>query len=905
MKTLLIIMTLTAGLVLCANTADYVINADLDVDNALVKGYEHIVYVNDSEFEISQINLHVYADYFSRDGAYYTDRKKPFNEEKSGYTSIDSIYNCNGTEGSLKINGTMAYFYLNYTMQPGDTAEFDIYFTNKVPYPFLREGHMKGQFDLTQWYPKVAVFNKGKWADFQASRYAEFYGEFGDYDVSINIPSHYYVFGTGKQIEPASDMEFLDSIAKTGEEYSGKPDNVRKTVRFKGENITDCAFSILKEFSVIKETRDSLTVLIAAGKGMRSQYEYIMDDIFGCIEFFSETFYPYPFDYLTISSGVLNAGSGMEYPTFIIVGPLPDMNRNGMKSRVLEEVVVHEIGHQWFYYMLASNEAMEPFMDESFTNYITMLYLDRHEDRYYIKLPLLGNIQERDMYYISYQYLQSAKELKPMNFSSYDYDNMDAYATTYYMKGIFIMKTINDMMPEGMFIKLLGEYVKEFKFKHPDISDFEQFINEKTDFRYSLELKNLLYENVYTDYYIKEAIDSADMLNVKIGNNSYFNFPVRVTAEYNDKPEMTLLNMSEEEYISFPAQGIKNVTVDNDFSGLDTDYSNNRLHSGIKVHWLPGIPSFYDRNLYILPWADLNIYDRLSPGVQLYLCDLPTIDLNGIGIYGHYGFKLFAGYNILMNSPLLKVGADIMQGDDIRTVMSDNFTYMNDYAGNVFSLRAYSKEKVSYDISLYYKFRARLEDNYRTTVIMPDREGIVGIELKMSSKKGPVFLYGDLNADAANSVFYSTADYNRISGSIGAGYSSKSLSVDINYSGTAVFDSIDTFNAVYLGSDSIWLFNPAEIGSINTGFFWQNRGLGYMTSDSTMYSSGGRLRIAAGLKWLNAYCDVIHAGTELYYQAGLLIKAGSLLYADIPLYNGTDGFIAGDGVSVRIGSSFL
>lgn len=910
---ILIILMLTcfcAGLDAQTNRADYNIHAKLDTITGIIEGTADIAYINNSSDIISQINFHLYANYFGEEGEYYNDSNKPYIEEKSGYTVIDSIVNENGIQGNYRQNNTMGYYYLNYESAPAETIHLKVFFKNKVPYPYLREGRKKGQYDLTQWYPKVAVFMKGKWSDFQAGLYAEFYNEYGDYEVSLELPGNYYAFGTGTQTEPLSDLELIDSIAGSGEHYTGGDSSEVKTVKFTAHDVHDCALSLRKEFSIIRDTRDSLNVLIACSKEMRPMFEENIECIFGCINYYSSLYGAYPQKQLTIASGVLSAGGGMEYPGYIIIGNMPQTDSPFLKTRILEEILVHEIAHQWFYYKLAVNEAMEPFMDESFANFATMLYMEHAHgaDNYYLKLPVLGEIMEKDIHYLAYIFMQKQNDLKPMNFSSYEYKNIESYAVNYYMKGVFVLKTMRNMIGNALYDSIIAMYCDEYAFSHPQISDFETLVNTETDYMYAYELKNLLYENVHTDYFIKRIKKAGPDIKVYFGSDSPFSFPVTVQADYTDGRTVIRKAMPEDEFLLFDNTALKNITIDPDMTGLDTDYSNNKLNPGMKVHFGPAMPSFFDRNLYILPWADVNAFDRLSPGILMYLCDLPRIELNNAGINGHYGIKLFGGYNILMNSPLIKVTAEIIQGEGLKTMLSDQYTFMNDYSRNIFSMKAYRNNEghFTYTVNLFYDIKARLEDNYRILSAMPEREGIVGISGNVHRNSGRFDFNAALSFEAANSVFYSTADYKRVSASAGIEYNLSSLSLGADYSAGAVFDSLDTFNAYYLGSDSIRLFNDIEAGnSFNTGLYWHNRGMGYMTEDTLMYPSAGKLRLRIGMRILNAYCDIIHAGTDMYYQAGIVLKAGRVLWADIPVYNGTDGLILSKTLSVRVGSSFL
>jgi len=85
----------------------------------------------------------------------------------------------------------------------------------------------------------------------------------------------------------------------------------------------------------------------------------------GAIERFSAAYLPYPWPIMTIvdppPDAMFGAG-GMEYPTLVTTGADSVFARPGI--RLPESVTVHEVGHNWFQGLLASNEAEEAWLDE-------------------------------------------------------------------------------------------------------------------------------------------------------------------------------------------------------------------------------------------------------------------------------------------------------------------------------------------------------------------------------------------------------------------------------------------------------------------------------------------------------------------------------------------------------------
>src|SRR5690606_7611636 len=92
--------------------------------------------------------------------------------------------------------------------------------------------------------------------------------------------------------------------------------------------------------------------------------EYVNESV----RLYSEWIGDYPYDACTAIDGTISAGGGMEYPMITIIGNMP-----GKES--LDNVIAHEVGHNWFYGILASNERDHPWMDEGINSFYELRYM--------------------------------------------------------------------------------------------------------------------------------------------------------------------------------------------------------------------------------------------------------------------------------------------------------------------------------------------------------------------------------------------------------------------------------------------------------------------------------------------------------------------------------------------------
>ena len=86
---------------------------------------------------------------------------------------------------------------LPFPLPPKQSTDIQTPFHVKLPYNFSRSGYNNKSFQLTQWYPKPAVYDKKGWHEMPYLDQGEFYSEFGDYEVQITLPENYVVAATG------------------------------------------------------------------------------------------------------------------------------------------------------------------------------------------------------------------------------------------------------------------------------------------------------------------------------------------------------------------------------------------------------------------------------------------------------------------------------------------------------------------------------------------------------------------------------------------------------------------------------------------------------------------------------------------------------------------------------------
>jgi hypothetical protein len=252
---------------------------------------------------------------------------------------------------------------LDRPVVPGETIEIEMAWTARVPLPFARTGGLGDYFFISQWFPKIAVLQNEGWNAHQFHLATEFFADFGSYDVSLTVPAPWLVGATGREqgVSPAADGMV--------------------THRFTQDDVHDFAWATSPRFVEVREriTEAGLPpvdVRLLLQPEHRDQASRHVAAARVALRSFGRWFGPYPYGHVTIIDPVTvmdpmaqgESTGGMEYPTLITAGTVW-----GSPWRVAdpEEVVIHELGHQFWYGLVATNEFEHAWMDEGLTTYAT------------------------------------------------------------------------------------------------------------------------------------------------------------------------------------------------------------------------------------------------------------------------------------------------------------------------------------------------------------------------------------------------------------------------------------------------------------------------------------------------------------------------------------------------------
>ncbi|MDY6786724.1 MAG: M1 family metallopeptidase, partial [candidate division WOR-3 bacterium] len=849
---------------------------------------------------------------FAENGDYWEDHSRHYNESKSGYIRIDSIYT-DSSRLQFTVNGTMGFVELDKPLMPGSLLIMHIDFVNKIPFPYLREGTLNGRYDISQWYPKVAVYKNGRWADFQVSKYTEFFGEYGDYTVSVTLPGNYYVFGTGS-MDDSMRSELLSDLDGDNYYENTQSDSFR-TITLRARNVNDFAFIARNEFYYFYDNEEKPAVeMICSSKG-RDTYAESIDETREIIQFYSEKYIEYPYDRITVAEGLVRAGGGMEYPCFIIVSSMMQPNRMQIPfvdMKVFRQVLCHEIAHQWFYLIIGSNEAEEPFMDEAFAVYSELSYMEHaYGENNYISLFGRKLISLFDNYYFSYRFIQSNGLSAPMDFSSYDYEDDYSYGINVYSKGMLVLRAMEAMIGREQFTVMMQEYFDTFAFTHPSISDFESFINSYTDNKYSRNIKHLLHENVYNDYSISGIEKKDNVYEISIGNESPFEFEVPVEIIYSDGSSDTIFTSDKLLVKVDKNKKLSNIIIDPDMRFLDTDYYNNIRNKYTEIHFSDYSIAHFSNNIYFHPMMQHSLIDKFSYGIGIYACDIPTFEFNRHSMFGNWALKIFAGYNPVT---AYQYQHEFIrnQGEQVITQLIHRFKYTPLYFETYNGVRAVRHaEDYDYEFKLLGHYRRTGTLPHFSDKIFTGKLSRLLISMNYFSKESFYSFYIYPIVEISDPIIYSSTEYQKLDIKGGLSVPAGKVSVSLNIDGGFILGDINVENSYYLKSSELTLFRERSASLGNYGFgLGYNNGMGYITDNDNLHKSIEKLSLEAGNSILKAYfsnyfASVDYSQWDYYYQTGIKLRFGRVLTIDLPVYNDSEGLLLSKSLGIYLSSEII
>ncbi|MFO7562017.1 MAG: M1 family metallopeptidase, partial [Enhygromyxa sp.] len=473
-----------------AHVVDYWIEARLDEQTHEIHGVLRMAWRNRTARTVDRLPFHLYMNGFrAEDTAWMASargshRGQNLAQDRWGFIDVArvSLLARDSSEPSVALEQapagpgeplafaeaaepTLMMVTLDEPVGPGQSLVLELEFTTRLPQVFARTGYY-GDFHMAgQWFPKIGVLEEaGGWQAHEFGLFSEFYADFGDYEVVLDVPADYVVGASG----------ILVDEQPLGED--------RKQLRYQAQMVHDFAWAADPSFVEHWGEHQGIRIRQLIQPEHVADAEAHLAAQIIALESMEARFGPYPWSTITIvhaPEGAEGAG-GMEYPTLYTTSDILDAKVPGwvMRERVSGVfTTIHEFGHQYFQGLFASNEHAQPWLDEGLnTTANQLVYWDAYGEDPWI-LQLLGHsITTKDLVSLS---LARTGDRDRIDQPADRFDPLvDSYGTVTYQKTAAVMLTLRELCGREPWDRAMARYAEAARFAHPTGAELERILVE-------------------------------------------------------------------------------------------------------------------------------------------------------------------------------------------------------------------------------------------------------------------------------------------------------------------------------------------------------------------------------------------------------------------------------------------
>lgn len=525
--------------------ADYTLRATLDTATNILRGTGKIYYVNRSTETLDYVWVQLDQNLFAPGSVSNTLNLPPlrfaggvvFDFSGKGFVGGITIdrFAVGARSLTTKVFGTMMRVELPRPLAPNLSVTFDVAWHFPIPpYGGGRMGRVGSRFyEMGQWYPRMAVYDDVHgWNTMPFLGAGEFYLEYGDFDVSLTVPAGFTVTATGMLANP--------SVVRSAQQGS----RVARAFAAPGQVVQ----VITREEAVVNATRRVAGTKTwrftssgvrdfawAAGSGLRwdasvwngtlvqtfyhpdaAPWEESNNMLRFAVRHFSGALGEYPWPQISAIEGLVE---GMEYPMVIFCPSL-------QKREDQYWVLMHELGHQWFPMQVGSDERRYPWMDEGFNT-----FADYDAAEAFFKGTAYGDTVRRELLGA---YAATALPGTEQPLITKPDEVRELYWTAYQKPALMLTILRDAVLGRDEFDRAFKEYVRRWKFKHPQPVDFFRLMSNRT----GRDLDWFWREWIYTTARLDQAIDSvrtgSDTTFLFLSNRGQMVLPVTLDLRYTD-----------------------------------------------------------------------------------------------------------------------------------------------------------------------------------------------------------------------------------------------------------------------------------------------------------------------------------------------------------------------------------
>ncbi|MFT3885669.1 MAG: M1 family metallopeptidase [Flavobacteriales bacterium] len=503
----------------------YTIDVELDVHTHRFTGTEKLVYTNNSPDTLRQLFFHLYFNAF-KPGSEMDVRSRTIKDpdprvgdriSKLGPDEVGDL-RCtrivqDGKPTQLEPLGTILRVTLARPLLPGKRTTLMIDLTGQVPVQIRRSGRNSAEgvaYSMTQWYPKLAAYDRHGWhPDPYVGR--EFYGEWGDFDVTLTLDSSYTVAASGS----------LKNAAEIGHGYAPRTKGPKRTDgkltwHFEAPNVHDFAWAADPAYvhtTAQVPNGPLLHFIYKNDPDIKAVWEQLPAYMVKNFAYMATHFGAYPYPHFTFAQG---GDGGMEYPNLTLI-------TGKRKLGSLVGTSVHESIHNWYYGMLGSDEGSYPWMDEGFTEYageevMRELFPGQQQGR-----PHRAALA-------AYERLAASPDHEPMSVHADHFRTNNGYSNTAYSKGEFFVDQLGQVIGDSTLHRGLLRYYNACRFKHPEPVDVQRAMEKESGLQLDWYFDEWINTVRKLDYAVREVRQQGDSTYITLERKEEMLMPADVVV---------------------------------------------------------------------------------------------------------------------------------------------------------------------------------------------------------------------------------------------------------------------------------------------------------------------------------------------------------------------------------------
>ena len=513
----------------------YQIKATLNDTQELINGSEKLTYTNNSPNTLHQAFFHLYQNAVQPgslvDELYRINKTKvafgQYEAQQLG-TIVHSVV-INGQSIPFSIQNTLLKINLPQPLKSGESIDFYIGFTTYFDRGSVRrrmkvyDHHGYKHFNGVHWYPRICVYDrKFTWETDQHVE-KEFYGDYGAFDVELDLPNHYIVEATGllqnkAEAMPTALRKQID-ISNFKETPIGSQPSViipatgkRKRWQFHANNVHDFAWTADPTYRIGEVEWNGVKCVAIAQENNAAGWQQTAQFTAKVVATYSRDFGMYDYPKIVCA----DAADGMEYPMITM---------DGGQYPSHQSLIAHEVGHNWFFGMIGSNETYRAALDEGFTQFLTAWCMRKltKENQPELKRAFSGYMED------AIDGTDESLETHSNEFHSAT-GHGGGYKHVYY-KTASMLYNLQYTLGDSVFLQAMKDYVSQWKFCHPYIDDFRNTMTQSAQTDLNTFFDQWFISTKAADYGIKKITPlkpKSNRYRVTIARNGTMVMPVDI-----------------------------------------------------------------------------------------------------------------------------------------------------------------------------------------------------------------------------------------------------------------------------------------------------------------------------------------------------------------------------------------